>query len=188
MLDEFMQMMYETDPDLSGHGSRVAALSAPLAEYLGITRDDRRRLHIAAHLHDVGKIRVDAGVMQKPGPLTAGEWAEMRKHPIEGFRIVDGLVHSRIADTVIAHHERFDGSGYPFGLGGNDIPYLARILLVSDAFDAMTSDRPYQPALSPDYALAELQRCAGTQFDPGVVDAMLAIVPAFGERSMLLAG
>ena len=188
MLDEFMQLMYATDPDLSGHGSRVAALAAPLAEYLGIDRDDRRRLHIAAHLHDVGKIRVDARVVQKPGPLTAAEWIEMRRHPLEGFRIVDGLVHHRIADTVVAHHERFDGSGYPLGLKREEIPYLARILLVADAFDAMTSDRPYQPALPPDYALAELQRCAGTQFDPGVVDAMLAVMPAFDRQSVLLAG
>jgi HD-GYP domain-containing protein (c-di-GMP phosphodiesterase class II) len=188
MLDQFMQMMYEMDPDLSGHGSRVAALAAPLADYLGLDRDDRRRLHIAAHLHDVGKIRLDAQVVQKPGPLTAAEWVQMRLHPLEGFRIIDGLVHAGIADTVIAHHERFDGSGYPFGLRGNDIPYLSRILLVADAFDAMTSDRPYQPALSPDHAFGELQRCAGTQFDPGVVDAMLATAPAIYQLSMALAG
>lgn len=174
MLDQFMQMMYEMDPDLSGHGSRVATLAAPLAEYLGVVRDDARRLHIAAHLHDVGKIRVDMHLVQKPGPLTPVEWVQMRKHPLEGFRIIDGLVHDRIADTVIAHHERFDGSGYPFGLRGDDIPYLARILLVADAYDAMTSDRPYQPPLSPDQALTELQRCAGSQFDRRVVDAMVA--------------
>lgn len=185
MLDEFMQMMEETDPDLSGHGSRVAGLSVLLGGCVGLDRDDRRRLHIAAHLHDIGKIRIDADVVQKPGPLNAGEWTQMRTHPLEGFWIIDGLVHSRIADTVIAHHERFDGTGYPFGLRGNEIPYLARILLVADAYDAMTSDRPYQPALSPDYALAELQRCAGTQFDPGVVEAMLAVASA---SRMALAG
>jgi len=181
MLDQFMQMMDEMDPDLSGHGSRVAALATPLADCLGLDRDGRRRLYIAAHLHDVGKIRVDADVVQKPGPLSAAEWVQMRKHPLEGFRIVDGLVHAGIADTVIAHHERFDGSGYPFGLRGTDIPYPARILLVADAYDAMTTDRPYQQALSPDYALAELQHCAGTQFDPAVVDAMLAVV-SVGDR------
>jgi HD-GYP domain-containing protein (c-di-GMP phosphodiesterase class II) len=107
---------------------------------------------------------------------------------LAGFRIVDGLVHARIADTVIAHHERFDGSGYPFGLRGNDIPYLARILLVADAYDAMTSDRPYQQALSPGYAMAELQHCAGTQFDPGVVDAMLAVLSSSDQHTMALAG
>jgi HD-GYP domain-containing protein (c-di-GMP phosphodiesterase class II) len=188
MLDQFMQMMYEMDPDLSGHGSRVAALAAPLADYLGLDRDDRRRLHIAAHLHDVGKIRVDACVVHKPGPLTAAEWVQMRKHPLEGFRIIDGLVHAGIADTVIAHHERFDGSGYPFGLRGDDIPYLARILLVADAYDAMTSDRPYQPALPPDHAIAELRRFAGTQFDPDVVDAMLTVAPVGYWLPTLLAG
>ncbi len=184
MLDQFMQMMYEMDPDLSGHGSRVATLAAPLAEHLGVGRDDRRRLHIAAHLHDVGKIRVDVQVVQKPGPLTASEWVQMRRHPLEGFRIVDGLVHARIADTVIAHHERFDGSGYPFGLAGDDIPYLARILLVADAYDAITSDRPYQPALSPEHAFTELHRCSGTQFDPRVVDAMLATAPAMCDLAL----
>jgi HD-GYP domain-containing protein (c-di-GMP phosphodiesterase class II) len=177
MMDQFMQMMAEMDPDLSGHGSRVAALTVPLAEYLGVSRDDGRRLHVAAHLHDVGKIRIDMGIVLKPGPLTEVEWVQMRRHPLEGFRIIDGLVDASIADTVIAHHERFDGSGYPFGLQSEAIPYLARILLVADAFDAMTSDRPYQPALSCDRALAELQRCAGTQFDPHVVDAMLATAP-----------
>jgi HD-GYP domain-containing protein (c-di-GMP phosphodiesterase class II) len=186
MLDQFMQMMYEMDPDLTGHGSRVAMLAVPLTEYLGVNRDDARRLHIAAHLHDVGKIRVDMHLVQKPGPLTAVEWIQMRKHPLEGFRIIDGLVHSRIADTVIAHHERFDGSGYPFGLRGDDIPYLARILLVADAYDAMTSDRPYQPPLSPDQALTELQRCAGSQFDPRVVDAMVATEATV--RQMALVG
>ena len=188
MLDQFMQMMYDTDPDLSGHGSRVATWASSLSNILGLSRDDRRRLHIAAHLHDIGKIRVDAEVVQKPGPLTAGEWAQMRRHPLEGFRIVDGLVHAGIANTVIAHHERFDGSGYPFGLRGNEIPYLARVLLVADAFDAITSDRPYQPALSVDYALSELRRCAGTQFDPEVVEAMLALDPANQQPTMALAG
>jgi HD-GYP domain-containing protein (c-di-GMP phosphodiesterase class II) len=186
MMDQFMQMMCEMDPDLSNHGSRVAALAAPLAEYLGVSRDDGRRLHIAAHLHDVGKIRVDTLVVLKPGPLTAAEWVQMRTHPLEGFRIIDGLVDARIAETVIAHHERFDGSGYPFGLQKDAIPYLARILLVADAYDAMTSNRPYQPPLSPDHAIDELQRCAGTQFDPQVVDAMLA--SATGIQRLALAG
>jgi HD-GYP domain-containing protein (c-di-GMP phosphodiesterase class II) len=186
MLDQFMQMMGELDPDLSNHGSRVAALAAPLADYLGVCRDDSRRLHIAAHLHDVGKIRVDRSLVMKPGPLTTAEWVQMRTHPLEGFRIIDGLVDAGIADTVVAHHERFDGSGYPFGLQKDAIPYLARILLVADAYDAMTSDRPYQPALSSDHALGELQRYAGTQFDPDVVDAMLASAPS--KHRLALAG
>lgn len=184
MLDQFMQMMGEMDPDLSSHGSRVAAVAAPLGEFLGVSRNDGRRLHIAAHLHDVGKIRVDMSVVLKPGPLTAAEWVQMRTHPLEGFRIIDGLVDARIADTVVAHHERFDGSGYPYGLRGDAIPYLARILLVADAYDAMTSDRPYQPALSPDYALGELERCAGTQFDPQVVKAMLASAPSLPRLAL----
>ena len=188
MLDEFMQLMYEIDPDLSGHGSRVAKLATSLASFLGLDRDERRLLHIAAHLHDIGKTRIDTAVVEKPGPLTAAEWAQMRKHPLEGFRIVDGLVHTGIADTVIAHHERFDGNGYPLQLRGNAIPYPARILLVADAYDAMTSDRPYQAALSPDYALNELQRCAGTQLDPTVVEAMLGIAPAYIQRPLALAG
>jgi HD-GYP domain-containing protein (c-di-GMP phosphodiesterase class II) len=178
MLDEFMQMMYASDPDLSGHGSRVATFAAPLGSHLGLSRDEQRQLHVAAHLHDVGKVHVDPRVVQKPGPLTDAEWVQMRTHPVAGFRIVDGLVHATIANIVVSHHERFDGSGYPFGLQGEEIPYLARILLVADAYDAMTSHRPYQPALAPDVALAELQRCAGTQFDPQVVQAMFTVAPA----------
>lgn len=184
MLEEFMQMMWERDPDLSGHGSRVATFATPLGRHLGIDRNDLRRLHIAAHLHDVGKVRIDPVVLTKPAPLDAGEWTEMRRHPVEGFRLVDGLVHWEIADTILAHHERFDGSGYPFGLAGEEIPYLARILLVADAFDAMTSDRPYQGPVPADQALAELHRHAGTQFDPFVVEAMLVVAGAEGWGSV----
>ena len=133
-------------------------------------------------------MHVDPRVVQKPGPLTDEEWVQMRRHPIEGFRIVDGLVHDTIATIVVAHHERFDGSGYPFGLRGEEIPYLARILLVADAFDAMTSDRPYQPALAPDLALAELQRCSGTQFDPDVVEAMVRVAPVSPNRTLTSVG
>jgi len=175
-------MMTDSDPDLSNHGSRVATISAYLSDFLGLGWDARRRLHVAAHLHDIGKIKVDDEVVQKPGPLNEVEWIAMKKHPLEGFRIVDGLVHPKIAATVVAHHERFDGSGYPFGLKGAEIPYAARILLVADAFDAMTSDRPYQPALSADFALSELERCAGTQFDPDVVEAMLTVATTVTRR------
>lgn len=175
MLDEFMHLMWEWNPYLSGHSSRVAYYADPLARRLGLDTEKRRRLHIAAHLHDVGKVRVDTAIVDKPGPLDPGEWVEMRRHPVEGFFIIDGLVHPHIAETVLSHHERFDGSGYPLGRSGTGIPHLARILLVADAYDAMTSDRPYQPALSPDHALAELQTHAGTQFDPEVVDAMVAV-------------
>jgi HD-GYP domain-containing protein (c-di-GMP phosphodiesterase class II) len=172
----FNQLIREQASWLEGHGTRVARIATTLGARLGLDTEPIRRLHVAAHLHDVGKIHVDTNLVNKPGPLVEREWVEMRRHPTEGFYLLDGLVHPDIARAVLFHHERFDGGGYPFGLSGTAIPHLARILFVADAFDAMTNDRPYQQALDPDLALAEIHRCAGSQFDPQVTAAMEGLV------------
>ncbi len=175
MIEEFTDLMWSHGEWLAEHGTRVARLATSIGGQLGMHREELRRLHIAAHLHDVGKVRVDAALVNKPGPLSALEWEQMRRHPAEGFFLLDGLVHPDIATAVLFHHERFDGLGYPYGLSGTSIPLLSRVLFVADAYDAITSERPYEPALSIDAAMSELIRCSGTQFDPRVVDAAIEL-------------
>jgi two-component system cell cycle response regulator len=165
----------ERDRALGEHASDVAALAEPVGRRLGLEGEDLQRVRQVAELHDVGKLAVPDAILDKPGALTDDEWDLVRRHPVVGQRILaaaPALV--AVADIVRSTHERFDGDGYPDGLAGGDIPLIARIVAVCDAFDAMTSNRPYRAPLSVDEALAELRRCAGTQFDASVVTAFLA--------------
>jgi HD-GYP domain-containing protein (c-di-GMP phosphodiesterase class II) len=158
-----------------GHGARVAALAEPIALQLGWERDRIRLLRLAAPLHDIGKVQVRPQVLAKPGPLTLEEQAEIRRHPTAGAQLV--LPLRRYRDTlpyVLFHHERWDGDGYPAGLHRRGIPLEARILAVADAFDAMISPRAYRQALSHEQALAEVERGAGTQFDPQIAELFVA--------------
>ncbi len=127
-------------------------------------------------LHDIGKIFTPKEILYKPGPLTDDEWAIMRRHPVDGAEVLQQIMGLKeMAMNVRHHHERYDGAGYPEGLKGEEIPLGARIAAVVDAFDAMVSDRPYRKAISIEQAVAELKRCRGTQFDPVVVDAVVAL-------------
>ena len=154
-----------------GHGARVAALAEPVAVRLGWDRERVRALRFAAPLHDVGKVKVRPQVLGKPGPLTIEEQEEIRRHPTAGAQLVLPLRRFRLAlPYVLFHHERWDGAGYPVGLRGRGIPIEARIVAVADAFDAMISPRPYRRALSHAHALAEVERGAGSQFDPVVAE------------------
>ena len=151
----------------TGHGARVAALAEPVAVRLGWDRERIRTLRFAAPLHDVGKVKVRPQLLGKPGPLTLDELAEIRAHPRAGAQLVLPLGRFRVAlPYVLFHHERWDGGGYPAGLRGRRIPIEARIVAIADAFDAMISPRPYRPALTHEHALEEVERGAGTQFDP----------------------
>jgi HD-GYP domain-containing protein (c-di-GMP phosphodiesterase class II) len=137
---------------------------------------------VASLLHDVGKIVVPDEILLKPGPLNATEMKRMRRHPSDGANTLSNVPTAVDAVPVILHHhERFDGAGYPDGLSGNDIPIGARILLVADAFDAMTEDRPYRKAMPVGDAIAELKRFSGTQFDPTIVAAFLAVLKRTGR-------
>jgi HD-GYP domain-containing protein (c-di-GMP phosphodiesterase class II) len=130
------------------------------------------KIRISALLHDVGKIGVDDRVLKKPGALTAEEFELMKQHPSKGANIMRPVAQLKeMLPGIELHHEHVDGRGYPHGLQGDDIPLMARIIAVADAFDAMTAERPYNAAITPQHALTELRRCAGTQFDPVVVDA-----------------
>jgi len=146
-----------------------------VATRIGLQGDDLTHLHHAAALHDIGKVAIPDAIISKPGPLDADEWAFMRRHTLIGERIVAAAPALAVAAALVrASHESWNGTGYPDKLAGADIPLGARIIAVCDAFDAMISDRPYSPPRSIDEALAELRRCAGTQFDP-------AIVPVFEQ-------
>jgi HD-GYP domain-containing protein (c-di-GMP phosphodiesterase class II) len=131
----------------------------------------------------IGKLGVADAVLKKPGPLTDEEWVEMRRHPELGARILDHANLRDISGWVLAHHERIDGRGYPHGLAGDEIPLEARILAVADAYEAMTADRAYRAALGHDAAQEELRAGSGTQFDPAVVEAFLAVVTPGGRRA-----
>jgi HD-GYP domain-containing protein (c-di-GMP phosphodiesterase class II) len=143
-----------------------------------MTAAERRRAEFVALLHDVGKIRIPAEIINKPGKLDAHERAVIETHTVEGQRMLErvGGMLAEVGRLVRSCHERWDGAGYPDGLGGEAIPLVARVVCACDAFSAMTTDRPYRKALSFEEALAELERCAGTQFDPAVVDALVASV------------
>jgi len=175
MLAAVVRALEERD-QTQGHGARVAALAEPVARKLGWGPERIAMLRHAAPLHDVGKVVVRAEVLSKPGPLSPGERAEMRAHPRAGASLVLPLRNARhLLPYVLLHHERWDGGGYPCGLGGESIPVEARLLAVADAFDAMTSVRPYRPMRPREEAFAELQREAGRQFDPTIVETFLAV-------------
>ena len=166
------------DNETEGHSYRVSAYSQIVAERLGIPRASAEWEMIArgALLHDVGKVGVRDAVLLKPSGLSEQEWVEMRSHAGIGYGILSQVEFLQpAAQLVWAHHEKYDGSGYPRGLKGEEIPLGARIFSVADAFDAMTSDRPYRKAMAPEVALAELHRCAGSQFDPIVVAAFMQV-------------
>lgn len=158
------------------HSQRVRYHAEQIARRLGVSDRDLRIISQGALLHDLGKIGVPDAILRKPGRLTAEEQLLMRQHPLIGYRMIADIPFlAEAAPIVLHHHESFDGTGYPFGLEGVRIPLGARIFAVADALDATTSDRPYRQARSLTAALAEVVRCRGTQFDPGVVDALLAI-------------
>ena len=133
-------------------------------------------LDLLAQVHDLGKLGIPDSILFKEVPLTDEEWEIMRTHPEKGYRIaISSFDLLDIADLILKHHERWGGEGYPLGLKGRDIPIECRILSIVDTFDAMTSNRPYRKALSKDTAIAELKRCAGTQFDPNLVKIFLSV-------------
>jgi cyclic di-GMP phosphodiesterase len=171
------------DSETLGHSLRVAAYTVAVAERMGVKDPDLTHIYRGALLHDVGKIGVPDAILRKPGRLTPEEWVEMRKHPEIGDRILMGINFLDGArPIVLSHQERFDGTGYPRGLKGKEIPLGARIFAVVDTLDAMTSDRPYRKALPYETARAEIIKYSGIQFDPDVVKIFLEIPPTDWTR------
>jgi len=172
------------------HSKRVSELAARVARRLGLPEDQVELTRLAASLHDLGKLAIPEELLRKPGPLTEPERMILERHPQIGFRMLESLGVDTVADWVLHHHERWDGSGYPDGLPGDQIPLGARIIFVADAYDAMTSECVYRRRVSPEEAVAELDRCAGTQFDPEVVTAFaeeLALTATVAEPAAALA-
>jgi diguanylate cyclase (GGDEF)-like protein len=170
--DLLLQIIKEREPALEQHVGDVGMLAAATARQLGQSGEALDEIVRAAELHDIGKIAVPEAILHKPGRLDAGEWQIMRQHTVVGERILAAAPALRAVGALVrSSHERFDGGGYPDGLAGEAIALGARIIAVCDAFDAMLQERPYAPAMGEDEALAELRRCAGTQFDPMVVAA-----------------
>ncbi len=160
-----------------GHSDTVAYYATAVAEKMGLTVEQRTALEMAAYLHDIGKIGVKEEILLKPGRLTDDEMAQMRHHPLIGANILKPVAFPwSIAPIVRHHHERWDGKGYPAGLKGEEIPLLARVLAVADAFEAMVSDRPYRQGRSVDEAIDEIRACAGEQFDPRVAEALVEVL------------
>lgn len=169
--DRLLRAMEDMVEDLHGHVHRVADLAILLGRTLELDDTDVARLGLVGVLHDVGKIHVDPAILSKPGPLDPTELENMRRHPELGFAMTVDRFDRGVSEAILYHHERFDGLGYPFGLAGSEIPILARIVLVADAFDAMVSHRSYQPALPVEVAIDEINLYGGSQFDPSVVEA-----------------
>jgi two-component system, cell cycle response regulator len=173
--DVLLQAFRERYPELQAHQRGVGALVLSVGRRIGLSGEELDVLARAAELHDVGKIAIPDAILSKAGPLGPEEWKFMRRHTILGERILTAATALRpVARLVRSSHERFDGGGYPDGLGGTEIPLGARIIFVCDAYDAMTSDRAYRRAIAPAEAVAELRACAGTQFDPDIVEAFVA--------------
>ena len=177
MVDSLSAALDAKNSFMCGHSERVAELSVLLAKQLGSPVAELERIHIGAHLHDIGKIGIPDAILNKPGKLTDAEFSIMRQHPEIGSRIVEKIrFFHEIADIIRHHHERYDGRGYPDGLCGRDISFGARIVAVADSFDAMTTVRSYRCALSIPDAKEEMRRCRGTQFDPEIVNALFVLL------------
>ena len=174
MLAALEQAIDARDPGAAAHSVRVSDLAVGLGRGLGCDEAALEALRLGGRLHDVGKLVLSEHVLRKPGPLEPAELAQVRLHPVIGARLVAQFRSAQPAlPCVLYHHERWDGCGYPLGRAGRAIPLAARILAVADAFDAMTSTRPYRRTFGVEEALLEIGRCAGTQFDPAVAEAFL---------------
>ena len=160
-----------------GHSQRVTGYALMIAKELNVSQEDRETLRMASLLHDVGKIGTDDGILDKPGPLTEEEWRMVRMHPSKGEEILEPIKQLQHVIPIIKyHHERIDGKGYPEGLAGKEIPLLAKILCLADAYDAMIADRPYQKGMSRSEAFEEIKKKTETQFDPVVAAAFLNVM------------
>ena len=162
------------DEGTARHSQTVGVYARDTAVALGLGPDRVQRVHAAGIVHDLGKLGITDAILFKPGKLTDIEWREIKRHPEIGARILEHAGLTDIGDWIRGHHERFDGHGYPAGLAGEEIALESRILAVADAYEAMIADRPYRTGMAAEQARSELERCAGTQFDPDVVTAFLS--------------
>jgi putative nucleotidyltransferase with HDIG domain len=177
VLDTVTSLAYAIDAKdhyTQGHSQKVAAYAALIAESLGMSEAEVEEIRLGAVLHDIGKVGIPEGILNKNGPLNPEEWDTMKSHVSFGAKILDPLAPlARIREMVLHHHEFYDGSGYPHALAGEHIPIGARIIAIADAYDTITSDRTYKKARSAPDALAELERCSNAQFDGSIVEVFV---------------
>jgi diguanylate cyclase (GGDEF)-like protein/putative nucleotidyltransferase with HDIG domain len=175
VIEALATALVERDRYTGEHSAFVVDMAKTVAAALGLDEVEVERIGHAALLHDIGKVGMPDRVLHKPGPLGGEEWELMREHPVIGERILRAIPGMGSVARIVRHeHERFDGGGYPDGLAGEEIPLGSRIILACDAYHAMTSDRPYRAGMAHDYAVSELVRCAGSQFDPRIVAALVS--------------
>lgn len=180
IIDTVVTALYEANRREKEHSERVSIICEKMGQALGCSEREIQELRTAGLMHDIGKVGIDVSVVDKPGALTEYEWAEVKRHPEIGYRILSSVNDmSDIAQSVLAHHERWDGKGYPRGISGNKIPLHARILAIADAYDAMTRERPYRMQVTKEQAENEIVACSGTQFDPKLVRVFLKDVAPF---------
>jgi putative nucleotidyltransferase with HDIG domain len=183
-LEALVNALEAKDPYLRGHSARIADLSANVAAELGLAEDEVDRVRMAGRLHDLGKIGTRESVVNKEGPLTAEEFEHVKQHVIIGAQILAPLVHlGDVVAMVKSHHERWDGTGYPDGLRGEEVPLGGRVIATAEVFDALTTARPYQEKMTPEQAVERMEDLSGTVLDPRVLDALKAIV---GRRGTLI--
>ena len=176
-LNSMAKILDARDPHTSQHSTRVTNLSVAMANILKLSDDEKDVLYIAASLHDIGKVGIPDSILLKPGSLTDEEFMIIKRHPDIGADILKPIPPmSRETEVIRYHHERYDGKGYPSGIGGEEIPLLSRIITLADSYDAMTSDRPYRKGLTMDKAIEEIVRCIGSQFDPGLARIFISKV------------
>jgi HD-GYP domain-containing protein (c-di-GMP phosphodiesterase class II) len=184
-MEALVSALEARDPYTEAHAGRITELAMALAVAMQLSGEQRRAVRLGSILHDVGKIGIPDAILRKPGSLTEEEWQVMRTHAIVGERMLRGVDFLGPALPIIRHHhERWDGGGYPDGVGGESIPIGARIVAVCDSFDAMTSDRPYRRAMPIEAAFNELLSCAGTQFDPKCAALLVDVVSHMGEQHL----
>lgn len=180
-LEALLSALEARDNIACGHADRVSELSYILGFKMGLTEEQLQNMEYLSMLHDIGKIGIPDNILFKAGPLTDEEWAVIKTHPEKGFKIAQASSElSGVANLILTHHERWDGTGYPLGLKGEEIPLESRIIAVVDAYDVITNDRPYRKARSHKAALQEIKENAGSQFDPNIVNEFLSIFSGEG--------
>jgi len=183
-VDALVTLVEKRDWSLGHHSQQVADLVRQLALARGMSLEEAQVVALAGQLHDIGKVAIPDAILQKPGPLTEEEWEQMRRHSIVGAEVISCIPSLRpLAPVIRAHHERWDGQGYPDHLQGEQIPLAARLIAVVDSYTVMITDRPYQLARPQAVVLVELQRCAGSQFDPRVVEALIGLLQGTQDQS-----